>query len=216
MKIRYAFAAAAAVGVASLSSAATFKLGNHPDGNAAPPLYGLRLDGLFGGSGDVTFSFDTAQGVFLTVAGGQITINGVVELVETSGSSPALGTLFDVNFTYQDNVAGVSNGWIVDPGDPNNNGTLVSQSDPSLAFTLFDSPLTGNSFDFRSDGQRISGDNSTWVGDGWLDVYDSSGTKVNGSPQDWLFTGTLIPLPSAAGLAFAGLAGLGASRRRRM
>lgn len=216
MKIRYAVVAVVATAVASLSSAATFKLSDHPDGNAQPPIYGLRLDGLFGGSGDVTFSFDTAQGVFLTVAGGQITISGVVELVETSGSSPALGTLFDVNFTYRDNVAADSTGWVVDPGDPDNNGTLVSQSDPTLAFTLIDAPTTGNSFDFHPDGQRITGDSSTWVGDGWLDVFDSAGNQVNGSPQDWLFTGTLIPLPSAAGLAFAGLAGLGASRRRRM
>jgi len=215
MIARIATATAVSVMVAASAQAATFKLFNHPDGNAAPPLYGLRLDGLFGGSGDVTFSLETTQGVFLTAAGGQINISGVVELVETSGSSPAVGTLFDVNFTYTTNVSGVSNGWIVDPGHPDNNGTLVSQSDPSLAFTLFDAPTTGNSFDFRADGDRISGDSSTWVGDGWLDVYDSAG-QLNGSPQDWLFTARMIPLPSGAGLAFMGLAGLGVARRRRM
>ena len=33
-------------------------LGNHPDGNAAPPHYGLRIDNLFGGVDPFTFDFE--------------------------------------------------------------------------------------------------------------------------------------------------------------
>jgi hypothetical protein len=36
----------------------TYVLGNHPDGNAAPPHYGLRIDNLFGGVDPFTFDFE--------------------------------------------------------------------------------------------------------------------------------------------------------------
>ncbi|MCZ6682067.1 MAG: hypothetical protein O7B26_02715, partial [Planctomycetota bacterium] len=40
-----------------------YRLHNHPDGGAAPPPYGLRLDGLLTGDqlDDVTFDFDDPQ-----------------------------------------------------------------------------------------------------------------------------------------------------------
>lgn len=207
----------AAVAVTSAAHAARYQLHNHPDGAAAPPTYGLRLDGLFG-AGQTTFSFDTAEGVFLTVLGGDIRIQGVIELVEVRGNTstaPELGMLFDVDFTYRENVNGVSNGWIVDPGHAANNGTLISQNDSSLFFVLFDAPQSGNSFDFRADGDRIDNDTTTWVGDGWLDVINSSGQQVAvGATQDWLFTAEYIPSPLAGAMAGIGLMGVGARRRR--
>ena len=42
------------------SATSTFFLHDHPDGNARPPLYGLRLDGLDGTANKFTFDFDNA------------------------------------------------------------------------------------------------------------------------------------------------------------
>jgi hypothetical protein len=36
----------------------TYSLGNHRNGGAAPPLYGLRLDRLIGGDTNHIFTFD--------------------------------------------------------------------------------------------------------------------------------------------------------------
>ena len=36
----------------------TYQLKNHPDGNAAPPPYGLRLDGLLNGNQGTIYTFD--------------------------------------------------------------------------------------------------------------------------------------------------------------
>jgi hypothetical protein len=44
--------------LASISQAVSYgsyTLDNHPDGNQAPPAYGLRLDGLLDGSSVLTF-----------------------------------------------------------------------------------------------------------------------------------------------------------------
>ncbi|MFG0275633.1 MAG: hypothetical protein ACF8QF_11295, partial [Phycisphaerales bacterium] len=70
------------------------------------------------------------------------------------------------------------------------------------------------SFKFLPDGHRLSGDNSTWVGRGWLYATDDNGDRIGNTPQDWLFTGEAVPLPSGAALGLAGLAGLGIRRRR--
>lgn len=213
MITRIAAAVAVSVAFAAASQAATFKLFNHPDGSTAPPEYGLRLDGLFG-SGHTTFSLETAAGVFLEYSAGEIRIYGTVEVVESPGGGND-GRQFAVDMTYRDNVNNTTDGgWHVTPGSANNNGTLTALDDGTV-YSLFDTPLTGNSFNFQPNGDRIDGDTSTWVGTGWLDVFDSAGSQIAaGATQDWLFTGQMIPLPSAAGLGLAGLAGLSIRRRR--
>ena len=51
-----------------IDSGLTYRVLNHPDGNIAPPVYALRLDGL-DGSSDHNFTFDTeSNGAFLTIA----------------------------------------------------------------------------------------------------------------------------------------------------
>ena len=66
-------------------------------------------------------------------------------------------------------------------------------------------------FAFQSDGHRITGDDTSWVGRGWLadnpDRIDQPGV------QDWLFRAEVVPAPSA--LAIVGLGLLGTRRRRR-
>ena len=67
-------AAALSLGVAASAATllpGTYRLANHPDGNAQPPQYGLRLDNLFGGApaGSIfTFDFnDSKSNVNMTV-----------------------------------------------------------------------------------------------------------------------------------------------------
>ncbi|MGK7897958.1 MAG: Ig-like domain-containing protein, partial [Xenococcus sp. (in: cyanobacteria)] len=58
----------------------TYQLHNHPDGNAASPFYGLRLDGLLTGNADdiVTFDFENAQSdMRIAIQNNQIRIFGV-------------------------------------------------------------------------------------------------------------------------------------------
>ena len=225
--LRTALCVAVVGAASSVASAATttYKLSDHPDGSTAPPTYGLRLDGLFtGGSQDTTFSFDTTAGVFLTVteSGGSLEINisGVVQLVEGFGALAGDG-LFQVDYTYRENVNAVSNGWMVSPDDPDNYGTISSidaAGDFSgMSFDLAEDTMDGNSFKFLADGHRLSGDNSSWVGRGWLFAKDANGDRIGSKPQDWLFTADLVavPAPTAASLGLAGLVGVGARRRRR-
>ncbi len=209
------FAAAAAL-VFSMPAASlpladgTYTLGNHPDGNAAPPLYGLRLDGLDGDdSHEFTFSF-TGNGaeMFMTIAGAQIHIFGTVFGGEDIGNAYDNPVLWDVDFTYTDafidgmlHEANTGTGTITPQG-----GTaidLVAKSNGDFAFRL-------------AQGHRGFADFSGW---GW--VNHSGGGLDNHIPaSDWLFivTGTppsTVPEASGALLGLSGLLGLAWVGRRR-
>ena len=55
----------------------TYAINNHPDGSAASPFYGLRLDGLGGGSDIWTFDFDhTDSAMFMTFSATELRIFG--------------------------------------------------------------------------------------------------------------------------------------------
>jgi len=133
------------------------------------------------------------------------------------GEGPMAG-LYDIDFTYNVNVAGVANGWDVSPqgsGEFENTGTILSHGDggAGFSFDMWDKMNTdGLSFAFLADGHRLEGDDTTWVGRGWLvDNFD----RIDQEPgaQDWLFTAEVVPAPSA--LALMGLGMFGVRRRRR-
>ncbi|NOR40279.1 MAG: hypothetical protein GQ537_03625, partial [Gammaproteobacteria bacterium] len=87
----------------------SYTLNNHPDGGAASPYYGLRLDGLFGNTSDeVTFDFDdTANGsdMSMVYTASSIHIFGNAWGGVDGGSSYVNPTLWAIDFTYDMGVA---------------------------------------------------------------------------------------------------------------
>jgi MYXO-CTERM domain-containing protein len=222
-----------------------FQLFDHPDGNKAPPTYGVRLDDLFGDGETTTFSFNTDEGVFLTVtedsessSGIVINISGVVfggvdEGSHTSPHDAGTGT-YQLDFTYGVNAAADGTGWVVAPPSPLNRGSitaidLVNGNDDidDYSFDLFESTGT-NPFKFLQDDYRLHDypqeDEGYWVGRGWL-AFDPSTNSHD--TQDFLFiakevdedhdhpNATVVPLPTPLAMGFAGLAGIAGLRRRR-
>ncbi len=212
-------------GVCGCSFAGTvtqYRLGDHPDGNQNPPPYGLRYDGMFGGSTVATFSMGYYNNTTLTVTdntdtGGNIEINiaGMLYGGEVDGSGGYVApSAYHLNFTYTFNVQAEANGWIAVGEDLADAGTLIvddggsASSNPADSFSLVTKANSaGEAFLFLADGHRLP-DNSSWVGRGWFQPHNGQG-----GAQDFLFTATLIPAPASACLLGAG--GLLMSRRRR-
>ncbi|MCC6283728.1 MAG: hypothetical protein IT439_00290 [Phycisphaerales bacterium] len=227
---RGALALVACAGLANASVVTTFTLSDHPDGNANPPGYGLRFDGLFTGragatGGTTTFSIDAGHARLRVIddtgTGGGLTIRiwGTVYGGEDTGSGYGYGEgFYDIDMTYVMNVAASGTGWIVTGADAGNAGSIVSQGNGDVgageAFHFTDKgDGSGRTFLFLQDEHRLGGypqaGQGYWVGRGW----HMSSDGLNHLTRDWLFLGTLVPTPGALGLL--GLAGLAAARRRR-
>lgn len=195
---------------------AEYQLSDHPAGGENPPPYGLRLDGILG-AGIHTLSIDHHNDTVLTVTdnGGNLEINisGTLFGGEVDGLGGYVSAAsYAVDFNYVMNVADVGNGWDVNGFDASNGGT-VTNLDTNVVTELYgmNNPA-GLVFAFLADGHRLDGDNTTWVGRGWI-TDQSDGTDPAAGIKDWLFKGELIPAPSS--FALLGLGGMVASRRRR-
>ncbi len=212
----------AVIGTSALSTIAlggdvvlsTFDLFDHPSGAIDPQAYGLRLDGL-GIEDPMTFSFGDSQAnstmtleVVDTGSNIEIRMSGTV-----TGNTAVGGTdfgTFALNVTYV--VDAVANGWEDnDMNIGNMIGTLEGDfGSGNQVVDLFPKSAGSDSFYFLSDGHRISGDNSTWVGRGWLLPNNQMGNT-----NDFLFQAALVPLPAAAWGGLAMLGGIAAARRLR-
>lgn len=178
-----------------------YRLHNHPDGNAAPPSYGLRLDGLLTGNGQhiYTFDFDDPQSaMFMDVDHNTGTIHIFGRTVGGRVQSGAFvdPELWNVDFTYAEGVGLVGgDGGFADlsidtcPATGVNAGTISADDGSPGPIALVDT-CGSNSFSFRfgdknGEGHRGFDGLSGW---GWLNhsgephVYDS----------DWLFTAERI------------------------
>ncbi len=196
----------------------TYELFNHPDGNAAPPEYGLRLDGLIGGSSSDVFTFDFEHAdasMLLTYddQAGTIRIFGSAYGGLNQGSGYAAGAgLWDIDVT----MTGVT----TVPGDDDLWLTAQHQyigditSPTAVSYPLYTE--TGNNpYSFRlgdennDNGHRGAAGVSGW---GWVNHNDPN-THVYAS--DWLFTMAETPVPAPASLALLGAGGLLMTRRRK-
>ena len=173
----------------TMAFADSYVLKNHPDGNAAEPYYGLRLDGLWtGDSSDIfTFDFDHAgSSMTLDVNGTDLHISGTVVGGQDIGGSYANNTYYgsyEVDFTYENTT--YQNGTYYSYGTGNNSGTITFLGN-GTTFSLIDkADNSGTAFTFLD--HHRGADNSGW---GWL---NHSGGKGHLSASDWLFTAERVP-----------------------
>lgn len=193
-----------------------FDLSDHPDGSASPPPYGLRLDNIIG-SGAATLSMghfsDTVLSVIEDNGDLSISITGTLWGGRVSGGSYISAEAYTIDMTYALDVASSGGGWVVNGHDSGNSGVLTRVSD-NTEWTLYTTTDAGQSFRFLPDGHRLSGDNSSWVGRGWLTTNSDGSDSASGN-QDWLFTATQREVPTPGGAAVLALGGVLVSRRRR-
>lgn len=196
-----------------------YQLHNHPDGNAAAPYYGLRLDELINvtsGHDVFTFNFDAVgAAMFLEYDGSSIHIFGRAFGGLDTGSNyhPLLSGYVDIDFTYSTvtQVAGDDDLHVTTPNGTNT-GHISVAGHPLLSQALSD--YAGNfGYTFRfgdeNDDQGHRGFNglSGW---GWLNHGNH-----HVASSDWLFTATVVPLPPAALLGALGLIPVIAAKKLR-
>lgn len=233
--VRSAVALSAAVAAVTISGQAmagsidvgTYLLHNHPDGNQADPLYGLRLDELFdvsSGHDVFTFDFDHAGAqMLLDYDGSSIHIHGRafggVDAGSGYSNNPDHTSWVTIDFTY-DYVTSVP--WDDDVWAPRwapqSHGTITWE-DTGEEIDLWDF-AGGHLYTFRfGDGNHDNGHRgfdgiSGW---GWLNHGDDPNHHVYAS--DWLFTAEMmvVPLPPAVLMGMTGVLGLAGYRvaRRR-
>ena len=172
-----------------------YQLLDHGDGNLGP-AYGLRVDSI----GEV-FSVELG-GASVTLdwdGGTTATISGTLN-ENTLGGNGGVGPTWTVNYTLTGVVAVGTQGFTATGGS----GVLT---DPFAVDTVLTGETDGDGFAFifLGDGHRISGDNDTPVGRGWL--------EPPGSTDDWLVRAVLVPEPGTALLVSMGLLALAARRR---
>ncbi|MFQ5777619.1 MAG: PEP-CTERM sorting domain-containing protein [Terriglobia bacterium] len=199
---------------------------NHPDGNAAPPFYGLRLD--FNGTKQ---TFDFTNVLFTIDPGaGTASIAGTITHNQAGSGTDATYTIM-ASFSAMSIRDLGSTGWF-DGGDPIAD-LLAAGIDPNNAilFQLDSMVLSdGNSYGGVLEwfgkskangdefllvvGHRLDGQPNPEVvaGFGWLQTANGQ-TGTN----DFLFTMDLqpVPEPGTVFLVGGGLTALGLLRRRR-
>ena len=211
------FAIAAIAGVALLGAAPAwsltldpglYQLKNHINGNARPPAYGLRLDGLETGDSHDIYTFDFEAPGATMVMDYRVTtahIFGTAFGGLNQGNDYANASFWKVDFIYEMSPTPNSDGYLFSINDPGNVGT-ISTGGETFGLSAYGGPPAF----FIGEGHRTSPDIiSGW---GWL---NHSGSRRHVYSSDWLFeVGAPIPEPTGAILFGAGLLVAGAARRR--
>lgn len=173
-----------------------YQLLDHGYGDEGPD-YGLRVDAI----GEI-FSVElNGANVLLTWDGGTTaSIAGTVN-ENANGGNGGIGPIWTVTY----NLTGVSAVGTLGFTATGGSGILT---DPFLNDTILSGEQNGSGFvfEFLADGHRITGDNDTPVGRGWL--------MPPSSTNDWIVRAVLIPEPATGLLIGLGLVGLAAFRRR--
>lgn len=196
-----------------------YRLHNHPDGNARPPLYGLRLDELYNATANhdiFTFDFDHPSSLMLMdVTPTTVHIYGHVLGGRDAGNAHAadqyLG-IYTVNFLYNVGVG------LATPDDD----ILVTLPPGEYNYGTIQTPL-GHTIGLR-DGHNYGGNPNFRLGDGDNDLGHRGYPGISGwgwlfhngryvQSSDWLFTAVLVPTPGSIALMLA--AGVLAGTRRR-
>ena len=204
----------------------TYVLSNHPAGGVAPPLYGLRLDGLLGDPAkEYTFDFDHASSnMTLVWNGSTIVIDGQAFGGEDTGAGYGAGTtdVWDIHFEYTVGISTPGGEGGVDDlvviSDNINFGTISSTTSGFGSFSLEDEAGDGGlAFQLGDEagaGHRGFAGISGW---GWMNhgVDCEANDCSHVVASDWLFTASPVPVPAAVWLFGSGLLGLvGVARRR--
>lgn len=185
----------------ALGGVGTYRLGNHPDGAAAGPFYGLRLDELFNvtpGSPDIfTFDFEApGTAVYLDYDGTRICIYGRAFGGRDIGDAydPAWTGFVDLNFCYA--VVGVASGdddLIVTTPNGSNSGTVTWVNTGEIIPIYDYAGDFGFTFRFGDEdndqGHRGFDGLSGW---GWLNHRDPG---VHVPASDWIFTARPLCIP---------------------
>ncbi|MEL6214243.1 MAG: PEP-CTERM sorting domain-containing protein [Pseudomonadota bacterium] len=198
-----------------------YALHNHPDGSAASPFYGLRLDGLTTGDTSEIYTFDFEDedsGMTLAYDGNSITISGMAFGGRDTGSSYDSDTtdVWQISFTYSDVYSC-------------NDGGLCSNSGVgSISSLLFGSYNLVSEMGRHSYAFQLNTDHRGFTGVsgwGWMNHCPSGGEGGNGSysngvscdnhlyASDWLFTVREVPAPGTLALLGLGLAMVGFRRK---
>jgi len=211
---------------AALATPITHLLGDHPDAalwddiSADGPNgpYGLRYDNIDPPDGiGPTFSVGSNLGGFggaLTLTWDPLNLGAGAQMVGTiyrnddgAGGACVTACLWDVVYNITGLTVGDGNlelGFNATGGF----GTLTRQLGGEVIDLLGHANGAGIAFEFDNDGHRLSGDNSSWVGRGWLEPS---------SPccDDWLIVSVSVPEPGTLALLSLGLVGIGFTRRRK-
>jgi hypothetical protein len=203
-----------------------YRLHNHDDGGARPPLYGLRLDELVNVTPDhdvFSFSFDDGGAqVFLELGlDTSIRITGTVFGGHDVGDDwdVDLHGLWEIDFTYNaSKPAPDDDDIIVNPPAEPNTGSIkpLFGDSANIPIDLFDYP---GSFPFtlRLGNEDDDLGHRGWTGIsgwGWLNHRSAD---VHFDASDWLFTVDPIPVPGppTAAILLVALAAACPSRARR-
>jgi len=221
-----------------------YRLCNHPGGNATPPPYGLRLDGLDGNqTHHFTFDFEYDDGagnrsdmrMFLNQAAGTIHIYGTVygglndpanrNVYDTSATNDKVGW-WDIDFTYSVGVGtfpgdmgGYTDVAVDSSGQGLNGGTITRTSGfgattLNQSYTLLDKAGNTPGYTFRFGDESDGNGHRGHAGLSGWGWVMHSGHAGYVSNSDWIFTAKPIPVPGAYLLGVLGFAAVGLVRRK--